>query len=94
MGKLSIIEEQGGKRVNMANLAIVGSHTINGVARLHSDLIKQTLFYDFHKLWPEKFQNKTNGITPRRWLVLCNASLTDVIADKIGENISTCPYQT
>ena len=85
MGKLSIIEENGGKRVNMANLAIVGSHAINGVARLHSELIKKTLFADFYALWPEKFQNKTNGITPRRWLLLCNPTLSDIIADKIGE---------
>ena len=88
MGKLSIIEENGGKRVNMANLAIVGSHAINGVARLHSELIKKTLFSDFYALWPEKFQNKTNGITPRRWLILCNPVLSDLIADKIGDTFS------
>ena len=85
MKVLSIIEEEGGKRVNMAHLAIVGSHAVNGVARLHSELIKRDLFKPFYELWPEKFQNKTNGITPRRWLLLCNPMLSDVIADKIGE---------
>merc|ERR1712198_103612 len=86
MGALSIIEEQGGKRVNMASLAIVGSHAVNGVARIHSELIKKYLFKDFYELWPEKFQNKTNGITPRRWLLLCNPGLSDLIADKIGDS--------
>ncbi len=84
MKVLSIIEEEGGKRVNMANLAIVSSHAVNGVARLHSELIKRDLFRHFYELWPEKFQNKTNGITPRRWLLMCNPMLSDCIADKIG----------
>uniref|UniRef100_A0A0K2T8R5 Alpha-1,4 glucan phosphorylase n=1 Tax=Lepeophtheirus salmonis TaxID=72036 RepID=A0A0K2T8R5_LEPSM len=84
MKALSIIEEEGGKRVNMAHLAIVGSHAVNGVARLHSELIKSSLFKNFYKLWPDKFQNKTNGITPRRWLMLCNPSLADLISEKIG----------
>jgi starch phosphorylase len=70
----------------MASLAIIGSHAVNGVARMHSELIKQTLFKDFYELWPEKFQNKTNGITPRRWLLLCNPGLSDLIADKIGDS--------
>lgn len=85
MRTLSIIEEDGGKRINMAHLAIVGSHTVNGVARIHSGLIQTNLFKHFYELWPEKFQNKTNGITPRRWLLLCNPSLADLIADKIGD---------
>lgn len=85
MRVLSIIEEEGGKRVNMAHLAIVGSHAVNGVARLHSELIKKTLFKNFYELWPEKFQNKTNGITPRRWLLMCNPMLSDLISDKIGD---------
>ena len=84
MRLLSIIEEDGEKRVNMANLAVVGSHTVNGVARLHSELVKKDLFAQFYALWPEKFQNKTNGITPRRWLMLCNPMLSDVISEKVS----------
>ncbi|CAF0886209.1 unnamed protein product [Adineta steineri] len=83
---LSIVEEGGDKRINMAYLAIVGSHAVNGVAQIHSDLLKTTLFKSFYELTPEKFQNKTNGITPRRWLVLSNPNLSDAIAEKIGEN--------
>ena len=85
MRVLSIVEEEGGKRINMAHLAIVGSHAVNGVARLHSELIKKTLFKHFYELWPEKFQNKTNGITPRRWLLMCNPALSDLVSDKIGD---------
>ncbi|XP_023335700.1 glycogen phosphorylase isoform X2 [Eurytemora carolleeae] len=85
MKQLSCVEEEGGKRVNMAHLAIIGSHAVNGVAAIHSDLIKKTLFKPFYELWPHKFQNKTNGITPRRWLLLCNPLLADVISDKIGD---------
>ena len=86
MRLLSIIEEEGGKRVNMAHLAIVGSHAVNGVARLHSELIKESLFKHFYELWPHKFQNKTNGITPRRWLLMCNPTLSDLIDEKIGKS--------
>merc|ERR1711936_1190238 len=82
---LSCIEEDGEKRINMAHLAIIGSHAVNGVAAIHSDLIKKTLFKPFYEFWPEKFQNKTNGITPRRWLLLCNPLLADLITDKIGD---------
>ncbi|XP_063394841.1 glycogen phosphorylase [Cydia fagiglandana] len=83
--RMSLIEEEGEKRVNMANLCIVGSHAINGVAAIHSEILKATIFRDFYEMWPEKFQNKTNGITPRRWLLLCNPGLSDLICDKIGE---------
>ncbi|KAF7271926.1 glycogen phosphorylase [Rhynchophorus ferrugineus] len=83
---MSLIEEDGEKRVNMANLSIVGSHAVNGVARIHSEIIKSDLFRDFYELSPEKFQNKTNGITPRRWLLLCNPGLSDLISEKIGED--------
>uniref|UniRef100_A0A8C2CXF7 Alpha-1,4 glucan phosphorylase n=1 Tax=Cyprinus carpio TaxID=7962 RepID=A0A8C2CXF7_CYPCA len=83
--KMSLIEEEGGKRVNMAHLCIVGSHKVNGVAEIHSDIIKRDVFRDFSELEPEKFQNKTNGITPRRWLLLCNPGLADLIAEAIGE---------
>uniref|UniRef100_A0A672NDW1 Alpha-1,4 glucan phosphorylase n=1 Tax=Sinocyclocheilus grahami TaxID=75366 RepID=A0A672NDW1_SINGR len=82
---MSLIEEEGGKRVNMAHLCIVGSHKVNGVAEIHSDIIKRDVFRDFSELEPEKFQNKTNGITPRRWLLLCNPGLADLIAEAIGE---------
>lgn len=86
MRRMSLIEEDGEKRVNMANLCVVGSHAVNGVAAIHSDILKATVFRDFYELWPEKFQNKTNGITPRRWLLLCNPGLSDLICDKIGED--------
>ncbi len=83
---MSIIDEGPPKRVRMANLAIVGSHSINGVAALHSDLLKTRLFKDFYELWPELFNNKTNGITPRRWLLKCNPSLSSLINEKIGRD--------
>ncbi|XP_076131472.1 glycogen phosphorylase, muscle form [Alosa pseudoharengus] len=83
--RMSLIEEGGQKRVNMAHLCIVGSHAVNGVARIHSDIIKASVFKDFYEMDPQKFQNKTNGITPRRWLVMCNPSLAEIIAEKIGE---------
>merc|ERR1719347_881315 len=86
LSKLSCIEEGGEKKVNMAHLAIIGSHAVNGVAFIHSELIKKTLFAPFYDYWPEKFQNKTNGITPRRWLLLCNPMLADLISEKIGED--------
>ncbi|XP_037072786.1 glycogen phosphorylase-like [Pollicipes pollicipes] len=84
--RMSLVEEDGEKRVNMAHLAIVGSHAVNGVAAIHSEIIKRDIFKDFFEMTPEKFQNKTNGITPRRWLLLCNPGLADAIAEKIGEN--------
>ena len=83
--RMSLVEEDGVKRINMGYLCVVGSHVVNGVAQIHSDLLKSTLFKDFYELSPEKFQNKTNGITPRRWLLLCNPSLSDAICDKIGK---------
>uniref|UniRef100_A0A0A9Y0L7 Alpha-1,4 glucan phosphorylase n=3 Tax=Lygus hesperus TaxID=30085 RepID=A0A0A9Y0L7_LYGHE len=86
MRRMSLIEEGGEKKVNMAHLSIVGSHAVNGVAALHSEIIKNDLFKDFYEMWPEKFQNKTNGITPRRWLLMCNPSLSDLISEKIGED--------
>nr|BAE39438.1 unnamed protein product [Mus musculus] len=86
MRRMSLIEEEGGKRINMANLCIVGCHAVNGVAKIHSDIVKTQVFKDFSELEPDKFQNKTNGITPRRWLLLCNPGLADLIAEKIGED--------
>ncbi|KAK6466363.1 glycogen phosphorylase [Huso huso] len=86
MRRMSVIEEGDVKRINMAHLCIVGSHAVNGVARIHSDILKATLFKDFYETDPGKFQNKTNGITPRRWLVLCNPGLAEIIAEKIGDD--------
>ncbi|XP_060117142.1 glycogen phosphorylase, liver form [Heteronotia binoei] len=83
--RMSLIEEEGVKRINMAHLCIVGSHAVNGVAKIHSDIIRTQVFKDFAEIEPEKFQNKTNGITPRRWLLLCNPGLAELIAEKIGE---------
>jgi starch phosphorylase len=85
MRRMSLIEEEGEKRVNMAHLSIVGSHAVNGVAAIHSEIIKRDIFKDFYEMNPDKFQNKTNGITPRRWLLLCNPGLADAIAEKIGD---------
>ncbi len=85
ISRLSLIGEGEDPVVHMASLGIVGSHKINGVAALHSDLIKKTLFRDFHDIFPERFTNKTNGITPRRWLRQCNRELADLITSKIGE---------
>lgn len=82
--RMSIIEEGGEPHVRMAYLAIVGSFSINGVAALHSNLLKQGLFKDFYELWPTKFNNKTNGVTPRRWLAHCNPKLANLITDAIG----------
>jgi starch phosphorylase len=85
IARLSLIDEHGEKRVRMANLACVGSHTVNGVAELHSQLLKQDVLADFHALWPDKFCNKTNGVTPRRWMGLSNPKLTELLNDVIGE---------
>ncbi|MGZ8190303.1 MAG: glycogen/starch/alpha-glucan phosphorylase [Methylococcaceae bacterium] len=83
--RMSIIEESGEQKVRMAYLAIVGSFSVNGVARLHSELLKKGLFRDFYELWPQKFNNKTNGVTPRRWLAGCNPELSALITETIGD---------
>lgn len=84
LAKLSIIEEGGEKKVRMAHLAIVGSHSVNGVAALHTHLLKSRIFKDFHKFYPGKFNSKTNGITPRRWLLQANPELADLISSNLG----------
>ncbi|WP_046061319.1 glycogen/starch/alpha-glucan phosphorylase [Methylotuvimicrobium alcaliphilum] len=85
MRRMSIIEEGTEKQVRMAYLAIVGSYSINGVAELHSKLLQEGLFKDFYELWPSKFNNKTNGVTPRRWLAGCNPALAELITETIGD---------
>ena len=82
---ISLIDEGGERRVRMANLAFAGSHSVNGVAALHTDLMKQTVFADLHRLYPTRINNKTNGITPRRWLQECNPALTALIRESIGD---------
>jgi starch phosphorylase len=83
--RMSLIGEDGGKSVRMAYLATVGSHAINGVAALHSELLKESVLKDFYEMWPERFSNKTNGVTPRRFLALSNPGLRELLDDTIGE---------
>ncbi|MCU7958496.1 MAG: glycogen/starch/alpha-glucan phosphorylase [gamma proteobacterium symbiont of Bathyaustriella thionipta] len=83
--RMSIIEEGPEPQVRMAYLAIVGSFSVNGVAKLHSDLLRKGLFHDFYEMWPQKFNNKTNGVTPRRWIAHANPAMTRLISSKIGE---------
>ncbi len=85
LARMSLIEEGQGQQVRMAFLAIVGSFSVNGVAELHSKLLQEGLFKDFYDLWPEKFNNKTNGVTPRRWLAACNPELAKFITETIGD---------
>ncbi|GJL72158.1 MAG: alpha-1,4 glucan phosphorylase [Nitrosomonas sp.] len=83
--RMSLIDEKGGKSVRMAHLATVGSHAINGVAALHSDLLKASVLKDFYEMWPERFSNKTNGVTPRRFLALSNPGLRTLLNETLGE---------
>ncbi len=86
LAKVSIVSGEGNQQIiRMANLSIVGSFSVNGVAKLHSELIKTSLVPEFYELWPEKFINVTNGITPRRWLLHANTALANAISDKIGK---------
>ena len=82
---ISLIDEAGDRRVRMANLAFAGAHSVNGVAALHTELMKTTVFSSLHKLYPCKINNKTNGVTPRRWLQQCNPALTATLRDAIGD---------
>ncbi len=83
--RMSIIDENAGRRVRMAHLAMVGSHKVNGVAKLHTELMKRTIFADFHRMYPDKIVNMTNGITPRRWLNQANPLLSQLITSHIGD---------
>jgi glycogen/starch/alpha-glucan phosphorylases len=83
--RLSLIEEGSGKKVRMANVAVVGSHSTNGVAAIHSNLLRETTLKDLAEIFPERFNNKTNGVTPRRWLLLCNPELSGLITNAIGD---------
>ncbi len=84
IANLSLIDEHGQRRVRMGQLAFVGSHSINGVSALHSDLVKKQLFADLDRLYPGRINNKTNGVTPRRWLMQCNPGLTKLVTERIG----------
>jgi starch phosphorylase len=83
--RMSIIDEGAERHVRMAHLAVVGSHSVNGVAKLHTELVKSQLLHDFFELWPERFNNKTNGVTPRRWMFACNPGLSRLITEAIGD---------
>ena len=86
LAAISLIDEGGERRVRMANLAFCGAHSVNGVAALHTELMKTTVFSDLHKLYPTRINNKTNGVTPRRWLQQCNPGLTSVLREAIGSD--------
>lgn len=89
LGRMSIIAEHPHKQVRMAHLAVVGSHSVNGVAKLHSELIKRSLLPDFYAMYPERFNNKTNGITPRRWLLYANPRLADLIGELLEPRLAS-----
>ncbi|WP_395447647.1 glycogen/starch/alpha-glucan phosphorylase [Aminobacter sp. UC22_36] len=85
ISRISLIQENGERRVRMGNLAFAGSHSVNGVSALHTELMKETVFADLHSLYPDRINNKTNGITPRRWLIQCNPGLTGLAREAIGD---------
>ena len=91
IGAISLIDEGGDRRVRMGNLAFTGSHSVNGVSALHTDLMKVTVFADLHKLYPTRINNKTNGVTYRRWLMQCNPGLTGLIREAIGDGFMDDP---
>jgi starch phosphorylase len=93
IARLSLIDETGPRYVRMANLACVGSHAINGVAALHTQLLGDTVLRDFYDVWPEKFQNKTNGVTPRRFIMVSNPGLSDLLTETLGEGWSKDLYR-
>ena len=90
---VSLIEEDQGRRVRMGNLAFLGSHSINGVSALHTDLMRQTVFRELHGLYPERINNKTNGVTFRRWLYQANPALTGLLVERLGESVLDAPEQ-
>src|SRR5207253_11442325 len=83
--RVSLVDEDSGRKIRMANLAIVGSHSTNGVAAIHSELLRTTTVKDLAETFPERFSNKTNGVTPRRWLLLANPGLSGAISGAIGD---------
>src|SRR5438270_5248456 len=91
VSRMSIIEEADGthNRIRIASLAVVGSHSVNGVAALHTELLKADLLRDFNEMFPERFNNKTNGVTPRRWLLAANPLLSNAISARIGDGWMT-----
>lgn len=91
IGTISLIDEGGERRVRMGNLAFAGSHSVNGVSALHTDLMKQTVFADLHRLYPTRINNKTNGVTFRRWLMQCNHGLFELVRDAIGDRFMDDP---
>ncbi|KEZ73352.1 maltodextrin phosphorylase, partial [Pseudomonas syringae pv. syringae FF5] len=84
---VSLIEEDNGRRVRMGNLAFLGSHSVNGVSALHTQLMRKTVFAELHKIYPERINNKTNGITFRRWLFQANPKLTEMLVESLGEDV-------
>ena len=93
LSRMSIVEEHWERKIRMAHLAIVGSHSVNGVAALHSEILKNELFHDFYEMYPERFNNKTNGITQRRWLRMSNPALSSLIDDYIGDGWTCNLYE-
>ncbi|WP_223759235.1 glycogen/starch/alpha-glucan phosphorylase [Myxococcus sp. RHSTA-1-4] len=87
--RMSLVEEGAEKKIRMAHLAVVGSHSVNGVAALHTDLLRRDVLTDFASMYPERFNNKTNGVTPRRWLAWCNPRLAKLITSRIGDGWAT-----
>ncbi len=91
LSAVSLIDEHDGRSVRMGHLAFLGSHKVNGVSALHTELMKETVFRDLHEIFPDRIVNKTNGITFRRWLIEANPALTRLLVETIGKDFSTIP---